>query len=64
LAVDTLKKGTELSPSFQRIWLSLGYVLMSSGKNEEAKTVLKKTSELDPNSEVGQEAVRMLGMIN
>ena len=60
LAEEALIKGTEIAPSFQRIWLSLGYVLKSEGKNEEAISVLQKTVDMDPDSEVGQEAERML----
>ncbi len=63
LAIDTLKKGAEVAPSFQRIWLSLGFVLMSSGNNEEAASALKKAAELDPATDVGQEAMRMIGLI-
>ncbi|HDH06375.1 MAG TPA: tetratricopeptide repeat protein [Nitrospirae bacterium] len=63
LAVDTLKKGTEVMPSYQRIWLSLGYVLMSTGKDEEARQALEKAAGLNPGSDVGQEAERMLGLL-
>jgi cytochrome c-type biogenesis protein CcmH/NrfG len=61
LALDTLKKGTTLDPSFQRIWLSYGFVLMVSGQTAEAKTAFGKVIELDPDNDVGQEAQRMLG---
>ncbi len=63
LAEETLIKGVEIAPEFQRIWLSLGYVLKSAGKNEEARSVLQKTVEMDFDSEVGQEAIRMLGQL-
>jgi tetratricopeptide (TPR) repeat protein len=63
-AISTLRKGTEVNPSFQRIWLSLGYVLMSAGKNEEARQALQKTVDLAPDSGVGQEARRMMGLLN
>ncbi len=63
LAAETLKKGIEKMPTFQRIRLSLGFVLMSADKNEEAKLVLKEAAELEPGSEIGQEATRMLGLI-
>jgi len=63
IAIETLKKGTRVMPSYQRIWLSLGFVLTSKGKKEEAKTVLKKAIEMDPNSEMGQEAKRMLALL-
>ena len=63
LAADILKKGVAIAPSYQRIWLSLGFVHMSTGNNEEAKAALKKAVELDPKSDVGQEAMRMIGLI-
>ena len=63
LAEEVLMKGVETNPAFQRIWLTLGYVLKSAGKNEEARSVLQKTVDMDPDSEVGQEAIRMLGQL-
>ncbi len=63
LAVEALNKGIAVMPSFQRIRLSLGFVLMSSGRNQEAKAALEKTAELDPNSTVGKEAKRMADSI-
>lgn len=59
MAVDTLKKGTEADPSFQRIWISLGFVLSSSGRIEEAKSALSKAIEINPDNEIGQESKRM-----
>lgn len=63
LALDTLRKGTTVDPSFQRVWLSLGFVLMSTGQTAEAKTALSKVVELNPVNDVGQEAQRMIGAI-
>lgn len=63
-AVEILKKGTEVRPSFQRIWLSLGFVLMSTGSNDEAKSALQRAEDLDPETDVGKEAARMIGLIN
>ncbi len=63
LSVDTLRKGTEVMPTYQRVWLSLGFVLMSMGRNEEAKTALEKAAELNPETDVGREAKRMLGVL-
>jgi tetratricopeptide (TPR) repeat protein len=60
MAVDTLKKGTEADPSFQRIWISLGFVLSSSGRIEEAKSALGKAVEINPDNEIGQESKRMI----
>lgn len=60
IAVDTLKKGTKADPSFQRIWISLGFVLSSSGRIEEAKSALSKAVEINPDNEIGIESKRML----
>jgi hypothetical protein len=56
-----LIKGTETAPEFQRIWLTLGFVLKSSGKNEAARSILQTTVDMGPDNEIGQEAIRMLG---
>ena len=63
ISVDRLKRGTEVVPSYQRIWLSLGFVLLTEGRNAEAKPVLQKAVELDPESTVGREAKNMLQRI-
>lgn len=63
LAVDILQKGTKAVPTYQRIWLSLGFINMSIGNNAEAKAALKKAAEMNPQTDIGQEAVRMLGLI-
>ncbi len=63
LAIDILIKGTKVLPSYQRIWLSLGFVHMSTGNNKEAKEALKKAVELNPQTDVGQEAMRMIDLI-
>ena len=61
LAEEALIKGTEADPAFQRIWLTLGFVLKSAGKNEEAISVLQKTVDMGPNNDIGLEASKMLG---
>lgn len=63
LAEVVLIKGIEIAPSFQRIRLTLGYVLKSLGKNEEARSVLQQTADMGPDNEVGQEAIKMLGQL-
>lgn len=63
LAIDILQKGVKEGPSHQRIWLSLGFVYMSAGNNAEAKKALTKAAELNPRTDIGQEAIRMLGLI-
>jgi tetratricopeptide (TPR) repeat protein len=61
--VEILQRGAAVNPFFQRIWLSLGFVLASLGKNEEAKPALQKAQEIDPDSEPGREAQRILGLL-
>lgn len=63
LAIDILQKGVKAGPSDQRIWLSLGFVNMSAGNNAEAKTALKKAVEINPRTDIGLEAMRMLSLI-
>jgi Flp pilus assembly protein TadD len=62
-AIETLKKGSEIMPSYQRIWMSLGFVSVSVGKKEEAKTAFAKAVELGPDTPVGKEADKMLNQI-
>ncbi|MEJ2182353.1 MAG: tetratricopeptide repeat protein [Nitrospirota bacterium] len=59
-AVETLRKGTDADPSYQRIWLSLGYVLLSSGKTREARDALERAVELGPETTMGREARKFL----
>jgi tetratricopeptide (TPR) repeat protein len=63
LAVNILRKGTELRPDYQRIWLSLGYVALSSGSTEEGRSALNKAIEMDPDTDMGQEAKRLLSLL-
>ncbi|NOZ69090.1 MAG: tetratricopeptide repeat protein, partial [Deferribacteres bacterium] len=60
IAVDRLRMGAVVGPSYQRIWLSLGFVLLSKGKTEDARLALQKAVELDPDSGAGREAKSML----
>ncbi len=60
IAVDRLRMGAVVGPSYQRIWLSLGFVLMAQGKTEDATLALQKAVELDPDSGAGREAKSML----
>jgi tetratricopeptide (TPR) repeat protein len=60
LAEETLIKGIDTSPEYQRIWLSLGFVLKSIGENEKARPVLQNALDMGPDNEVGQEALRLL----
>jgi Flp pilus assembly protein TadD len=63
LAEETLIKGIDAAPEYQRIWLSLGFVLKSVGEKEKARAVLQNAVDMGPDNEVGQEAMRMLGQL-
>ena len=62
-AEEILRKGTRVNPSYQRIWLSLGFVLMSTGQQEEAKTILRKVAAMDPGTDIGMEAKKLLNSV-
>jgi tetratricopeptide (TPR) repeat protein len=64
LAIETLRKGAEVASSFQRIWLSLGFVLAANNKADEARTSLKKAIQLDSETDVATEARRILGILD
>jgi tetratricopeptide (TPR) repeat protein len=61
--IEYLKKATTLSPDNQRSWLSLGFVAGASGHVTVAKPALKKAIELNPDSPMGKEAERILGLL-
>jgi Tfp pilus assembly protein PilF len=59
-AMARLKDGAALDPKLQRIWLTLGFVQAANGLADEARPNLRKAIQLDPRSEIGQEAQRIL----
>ena len=63
-ATDVLSAGTEHSPGFQRLWLTLGFVSARAGDAEAARTALERAQELGPDNSVGREAVRLLGLLD
>ena len=62
-AIEILTRGTEKDPSFQRIWLSLGFVSANAGEGAGARTALETARSLDPQSPIAREAERLLGLI-
>jgi tetratricopeptide (TPR) repeat protein len=62
-ALEILKAGTDKAPQFQRIWLTLGFVSANAGDREAAKTALEKARALNPENGIGQEATRLLGLL-
>lgn len=62
-AVTTLKKGIDVNPSYQRIWLTLGFTQARAGKNSEARKTLQQAFDLAPDTTIGKEAKRILGLL-
>jgi tetratricopeptide (TPR) repeat protein len=59
-ALETLQAGALKQPGFQRIQLTLGFVLAQTGNNKAASVAFNKAIELGADNTVGQEAKRML----
>jgi len=59
-----LRTGADRAPEFQRIWLSLGFVSAQAGQREQARAALIRAQSLDPQSDVGVEAGRLLGLLD
>lgn len=62
-AVAALKEGVQVDPSYQRIWLTLGFVQAGAGDTAAARTALQRAVDLAPASPIGQEAERILGRL-
>jgi cytochrome c-type biogenesis protein CcmH/NrfG len=62
-AIRTLQQGTELAPEFQRVWLSLGFVALQNGEMSLARGALQRAQTLAPDTEVADEATRLLGLM-
>lgn len=62
-ALAALKDGVQVDASYQRIWLTLGFVQAGAGDTAAARTALERAVELAPESPIGQEAGRMLGRL-
>jgi Flp pilus assembly protein TadD len=59
-AIDTLSAGVQKHPEFQRIRLTLGFVLAQTGDKQGATDAFSKVIELGADNSVGREAKRML----
>jgi len=59
-ALRVLKQGVEKDPSFQRIWLTLGFVQMYTDERPEAKFALQHALALGGDNGIGEEAQRLL----
>ena len=59
-ALEVLARGSRLDPGNQRIWLTQGFVNKSLGNVDAAKSSLQTAEHIDPDSDVGRSASRML----
>ena len=59
-ALQRLNEGLALDPTYQRIWLTLGFVNNALGNIEEARRALSTAAEMGPDNAVGKSAQSML----
>lgn len=59
-ALSALNEGVALDPSYQRIWLTLGFVNSRMGNVEEARQALTAAVGMGADTNVGQSAQQML----
>ena len=59
-ALTALNEGAALDPSYQRIWLTLGFVNSRVGNVEEARQALTTAVGMGADNDVGQSAQQML----
>ena len=62
-ALTVLARGTEKGPTFQRLWLTYGYVQSQAGMGEGAVAALARARDLGPETGIGKEAARLLGAV-
>jgi tetratricopeptide (TPR) repeat protein len=59
-----LGKATEIDPSYVHAWLSTGFVMVSTGRYQEAVAPLNRVKELDTTGILAAEADKFLAMAN
>jgi tetratricopeptide (TPR) repeat protein len=59
-ALQILNEGIALDSSYQRIWLTLGYVNSQLGNTEQAREALGTAVRMDADNEIGRSAAAML----
>jgi Flp pilus assembly protein TadD len=59
-ALKVLNEGVAVDSSYQRIWLTLGFVNSQLGHFEQARKALTTALQMDANNDVGQSAQQML----
>ena len=60
-AIRILNEGVAVDSSYQRIWLTLGYVNSQVGNTGQARLALTTAVQMGADSEVGRSATEMLG---
>ena len=59
-ALRKLNEGVGVDPTYQRIWLTLGFVNSQLGNTEQARTALTTAAQMGADNEVGRSATKML----
>ena len=62
-ALKALRKGTEMDPRYQRVWLTLGFVALQRQRLQEARAALDRTVSIDPTTGIAEEARKFLKKI-
>ena len=63
-AIAQLREAVEKAPDLQRPWLTLGFLSMQAGDKTAAKSALERARDLSPESDIGKEATRLLGLLD
>jgi Flp pilus assembly protein TadD len=59
-ALRKLNEGVTVDPTYQRLWLTLGFVNSQLGNTEQARIALTSAAQMGADNEVGQSASKML----
>ena len=59
-ALEKLNEGVAVDPTYQRIWLTLGFVNSQLGNTEQARKALTAAVKINADNDVGQSAKQML----
>jgi len=59
-ALSSLQTAVAKRPQLQRPWLTLGFIHLQLGNTADAKIALERARELNPETDVGKEATRLL----
>ena len=62
-ALAVLNEGIALDSTYQRIWLTLGYVNSQLGQTEQAREALGTAVQMGPDNEIGRSAQQMLDQL-